>query len=119
MQKAFIVGGGVAMAAAIVGAFLPLVPQVPFAIAAAYLFSKGSPRLHSWTRRNKFFGRPIRDWEDHGVVRRRLKVLSTLAMAGASAIGHWQLTSPWAWIFDGCLLVSCVFLLTRREHAPP
>lgn len=109
------IAGGVFLAAAIVGMLLPLVPQVPFAILSAYLFSKGSPRLHAWIRNSKYLGPPVTDWEDHRVVRRNLKLVSTLAMLGGAAIGHWQLTSPWHWVLDGVLICAIVFVLTRRE----
>src|SRR5688572_15469404 len=89
-QKAYMAAGIVSVVIAIVGVFLPIVPQVPFAILAAYLFAKGSRRLHKWVRKNKYFGEPVRDWEDHHVVRPKLKAFSTLAMIGGGAMGHFK-----------------------------
>ncbi len=109
------VGGGLFLAAAIVGIFLPIVPQVPFAIIAAYMFSKGSPKLHRRIRRNKYLGPPVKDWEDHRVLRPKLKLFSTLAMIGGAAIGHWKVKAPWFWVLDGIFLLAIIFVLTRKS----
>ncbi len=114
-DKAFMVAGGLFFLAAIIGLFVPIVPQVPFAVIAAYFFSKGSPRLHRWIRNNKHLGPPVKDWEEHRVVRPKLKLVSTLAMLGGAAIGHWQLEAPWYWIIDGVFALSIVFMLTRKS----
>lgn len=116
-QKLFMVGGGVSLVLAIVGIFLPIVPQVPFAILAAILFSKGSDRLHKWVRENKYFGEPVRDWEDDRVVRPKLKIISSIMMVAGAAIGHWQLTLAWAIALDVVFLASIVFLVTRKSGA--
>lgn len=115
-QKAFMFGGGIALLLAIAGIFVPLVPQVPFALLAAVLFSKGSRRMHEWVRTNKYLGQPVRNWEDHRVVRTRLKIISSIMMVGGAAIGHWQLEQEWAWILDAVFLGCIVFLVTRPSH---
>ena len=63
-----------------VGAFLPVVPTVPFLILAAFFFSKGSPRLHRWLRARPLVGPVIVDWEDHRVIRPKAKLISSGAM---------------------------------------
>lgn len=39
----------------IIGILLPVVPQVPFFIAAAFCFSKGSKRIHKWICKTKIY----------------------------------------------------------------
>lgn len=107
--------GGFFLIAAIVGVFVPILPQVPFAIIAAFFFSKGSEQIHQWIRKSKFFGKPVIDWEDHRVIRTKLKVFSTLAMLGGAAFGHYKLGVPKAYILDGVFLLSIFFVLTRRS----
>jgi uncharacterized protein len=112
-------GGCVALGLAVVGVFLPIVPQVPFAILAAYLFSKSSRKLHKWTRDNKYLGPPVKDWEDHRVVRPKLKIFSCLAMAAGAVMGHFTLDKlGFAIGLDVIFAVAIAFVLTRRSKPP-
>jgi uncharacterized protein len=114
-EKLYMTAGAFALALAIIGVVLPIVPQVPFAILAAFFFSKGSPRIHQWIRKNKYMGRSVRDWEDHRVIRPNLKILSSLMLAGGAAFGHWKLSLTWAILLDVVFLASIVFVLTRKS----
>ncbi|MEX2473182.1 MAG: YbaN family protein [Gemmatimonadota bacterium] len=73
----WIVSGWLALALAVVGAFLPVIPTTPLVLVAAWCFSKGSERLHDWLLENRRFGPIVRDWERHRVIRTRAKVLAT------------------------------------------
>lgn len=106
------------LALAVIGIFIPILPQVPFAIAAAFFFSKGSRRLHKWIRKNKFLGQPVRDWEDHQVLRPKLKVISTLAMVGGAVMGHMKMLPIPAMILDAIFLACITFVLTRDSKPP-
>lgn len=59
------------------GIFLPILPTTPFAILAAWCFSKSSERWHQWLLNHKIFGPTIRDWERDGVINPRAKALAT------------------------------------------
>lgn len=117
-EKAFMAAGLVSLLLAIVGVFLPIVPQVPFAILSAYLFSKGSAKLHKWVRENKYFGKPVCDWEDHRVVRPKLKAFSTVAMIAGAAFGHFKLPLGWAIALDVVFLAAIIFVITRSSKPP-
>lgn len=43
----------------IVGLLIPVVPQVPFFLAAAFCFSKGSRRMNRWIRGTKIYRKYI------------------------------------------------------------
>lgn len=64
----------------VLGIFLPVLPTTPFALLAAYFFSKSSKKLHDWLLRQKHLGPLIQNWEDHGVIRPRAKILATVTM---------------------------------------
>jgi hypothetical protein len=74
--------GWCALGVGAVGVVVPLLPTTPFILLAALLFSKGSPELHEWLQNTRLAGRIIRDWEAHGVIRLRAKVISTVMMVG-------------------------------------
>lgn len=114
-KRSAMVLGAFFLILAFIGVFIPIVPQVPFAIIAAYFFSIGSPRIHLWMRHNKYFGKPIRDWEDFRIIRPKIKIIATVSMAVAAYLGHLKLDQAWAIAFDVIFAVAIVFVLTRRS----
>ena len=61
-----------------IGIFLPLLPTTPFVLLAAFCFSHGSTTLHRWLLTQKTFGPMIRDWNQHGIIRLRVKWTSAI-----------------------------------------
>jgi len=59
----------------IIGAFLPVLPTTPFLILSAFLFSKSSPRFHTWLLNLPLAGEGIKEWQEHKVIRPRAKIL--------------------------------------------
>lgn len=104
---------------ALIGVAIPIIPQVPFAIISAFFFSKGSPRIHLWMRMNKYFGKPVRDWEDHRVIRPKMKIIATLSMVMGAVIAHWKLDAPYPLILDVVFAASIIFVLTRKSRVLP
>lgn len=56
-----------------IGILLPLLPTTPFILLAAFCFSRGSITLHQWLLAQKTFGPLIRDWNQYGIIRLRVK----------------------------------------------
>ncbi len=112
----FMALGALFLVFAIIGVFIPIVPQVPFAIISAYFFSKGSARIHLWMRHNKFFGKSVRDWEDFKVIRPKMKIIATLSLLAGCLFAQWKLTSPNSLILQGIFMLSIVFVLTRKSQ---
>lgn len=73
----FLALGWICIVLAVIGIFLPLLPTTPFLILAAFLFSKGSEKLHGWLLNQKTFGPIIRDWHERGAINPKAKILST------------------------------------------
>ncbi len=69
--------GWTAIVLGVVGIFLPILPTTPFAILAAWCFSKSSEKWHQWLLNHKIFGPTIREWEKDGVINPRAKALAT------------------------------------------
>ena len=80
-KKVLLISAGyLSLLCGVIGAFLPIIPTTPFLILAAFFFSKGSTRMHQWLLSLPRFGPMIREWEEHGVIRVKAKVLSTLVI---------------------------------------
>jgi uncharacterized membrane protein YbaN (DUF454 family) len=76
----FLMLGWLCLILGFIGIFLPVLPTTPFALLAAYFFSKSSEKLHSWLLNQKHLGPLIRNWEKYGVIRMKAKILATITM---------------------------------------
>lgn len=83
------------LAIGVVGIVLPLLPTVPFVLAAAFCFSKGSPRLEAWLLSHPRFGPWILDWRTHHRVPRVAKVAATVTMLVSCSVSSLLLSFPW------------------------
>ena len=79
-RAVWLVFGLVSLLLGIIGVVLPLLPTTPFILLAAFCFSKGSGRLHTWLLNHRLFGQLIKDWQQYGVITLRVKLIATLSM---------------------------------------
>lgn len=104
------------LALGIVGAFVPVLPTVPFVLLAAWAAARSSPGLSYWLETHPRMGPMIRDWRHSGVVRRRAKWMASLMMA-ASAVAMALFVRPW-WLpamAGGIMVVVAAWLWQRPE----
>jgi uncharacterized membrane protein YbaN (DUF454 family) len=78
--------GFLATGCGIAGVVLPLVPTTPFLLLAAFAFARSSPRLHDWLVNHPRFGPPIADWQAHGAISRRTKLVAAAVMIATLAL---------------------------------
>lgn len=100
----------------IVGAFVPVMPTVPFILLSAFAASRGSTRLRRWLLAHPKFGSTIVEWEQAGTVRRRNKWIAT-AMMTASLVGMLVFAPVW-WLPAGVgaiMAITAVWLWLRPE----
>jgi uncharacterized membrane protein YbaN (DUF454 family) len=83
--------GTVSLVFALIGVVLPIIPTTPFVLLSAACYYKGSERLHGWLSRNELFGPIIRNYEEHGGMRKATKIKA--------------LTIMWAAVLTSALLV--------------
>lgn len=69
-------GGWVTVAIGSLGVVLPVLPTTPFFIAAAYCFSRSSPRFEAWVLGLPAVGPMVRDYRAGFGVPRRVKVVA-------------------------------------------
>lgn len=78
--------GFLATGCGIAGVVLPLVPTTPFLLLAAFAFARSSPRLHDWLVNHPRLGPPIADWQAHGAISRRTKLVAAVVMIATLAL---------------------------------
>jgi uncharacterized protein len=88
MKMVLVAVGWLCFAIGVAAIFVPLVPTTPFLILSAFLFSKGSPRLHQWMRAHPQVGPVIVNWEKNHSIPLYAKILAT-TLVSISATGMW------------------------------
>ena len=106
--------GWVALGLGVLGILVPLLPTTPFLILAAYLFSRGSERLHAWLLNHRVFGPPIENWRKYRAISTGAKRTALAAMALILVISVVADVPAWALAVQAVILAGvAVFLLTR------
>lgn len=112
---------GLCVLLGLVGLFLPVMPTVPFLIVAAWAASRSSPRLHRWLMNHPHFGRQLREWNEHGIVPRKAKWITSVMMA-CSAVSMLVIApSQWIPVVGGLIAGMAIVLawLWRRPERCP
>jgi uncharacterized membrane protein YbaN (DUF454 family) len=103
------------MALGLIGAFLPLLPTVPFLLLSAFCFARSSERLHDWLVSHRVFGPPIQNWRDRGAIGRRAKIFASASIL-ASFVPSVALGTIWIIAVQAAVLsLVAVFIWSRPE----
>lgn len=101
-----------------VGIFTPLLPTTPFLLLAVWCFVRSSEKAHAWIYRQPVLAKLLNDWQLHGAISRKSKILATIMIA-LSLSGVW-FTADSLWVLAGVtvfLLGVVIFILTRPEQS--
>ncbi|MDP2875029.1 MAG: YbaN family protein [Holophaga sp.] len=111
----WLLGGLICLVLALVGAFLPLLPTVPFLLLATACFARSSERLHRWLLTHPRFGNLIRAWHQEGriprPVKRRVTGIVTLTVPLAL---YFSRPSPWVWGLIAIVLIFALHFIWSR-----
>lgn len=117
-KSVYLAIGWVSLLLGLVGLALPVMPTVPFVLVAFWAFSQSSPRLSRRLLANPHFGPTLRNWLRYNAIPRRVKLLTTLMMAGGCVMS-WSLgVPPWALAAQVAICAAvAAYILTRPD--PP
>lgn len=115
----YFIVGWISLALGVLGIVLPLLPTTPFVLLSAFCFSKSSKRFHSWLLNHQVFGPLVKDWQRHGVIKLKAKILATVSMLLMVSISLYFVNIPAIYVFVILLMISgvLVFIWTRPSQA--
>ena len=80
-KKIYICVGLLAVGLGIIGAFLPLMPTVPFLLVALFCFERSSKKYHEMILNNKYFGKVLRDYYEGKGLTTSVKIKAILFLS--------------------------------------
>jgi len=83
VRALFFVAGVVALAFAVAGIFLPVLPTTPLVLLAAACFARSYRPFHEWLIAHRLFGPILREWHEHRSIPYRTKIFAISMMAVA------------------------------------
>lgn len=112
--------GWISLVLGVATLFVPLFPTTVFLLIALWALSQSSSRGYHWLRKHPRLGPSMREWDEHGVIAPRAKVL---AIAGlASSVGMFSYVNGGSWavpaIFGLAMLAVAVYIATRPSNRP-
>ena len=107
--------GFVAVALAAIGAFLPIMPTVPFLLVAVYFFARSSPELEQKILDHPHWGPQVRDWRERRAISRSSKTMAIGAMTIGVVFTWYTLGEPWYYVSLAILVVAGGWIATRNE----
>lgn len=115
MRMLYRVLGYIAVALGAIGAFLPIMPTVPFLLLAVYFFARSSPELEQKILDHPHWGPQVLDWRERRAISRRAKTMAIGAMATGAVVTYFTLGPPWYWVSVAILVIAGSWIATRNE----
>jgi len=110
----WLVTGLLAVVTGAIGAVVPLLPTTPFLLVAAFAFARSSERLTRWLHEHPRFGPLIDNWQRHGSIDRRSKLVAMIVIVATPIATLFTGAPAWAIGAQVAILAgSATFIMTR------
>ncbi|KRE12917.1 hypothetical protein ASE66_20775 [Bosea sp. Root483D1] len=112
----YLAAGWLCTVLGIIGLILPLMPGTIFLIAAAWCFSRSSPRFESWLVNHPWLGPQVVRWRQTGAIARRTKYVACGSMLLSFVILAASDAPPIAlWLSGAGLIAAGTYVASRPE----
>ncbi|MEM7685368.1 MAG: YbaN family protein [Paracoccaceae bacterium] len=118
MRTLWTIAGLTAFVLGAIGAFVPLLPTVPFMLLAAFCFARGSERFHLWLIEHPRFGPAIRDWQAHGAISPSGKRAAVIAICVTFMISVFIGLAPTILAIQAAVLGCVLAFILSRPSGP-
>ncbi len=100
--------GFIALAFGAVGAFIPIIPSVPFMLLAAFCFAKSSKKIHTWFTNTKLYKKNLEDYVNgKGMsVGAKIRIMSTVSAIMAVGFTVMMLKA----LYVPCIILAAVWV---------
>ena len=99
----YLIVGSLALAAGILGVFLPILPTTPFVLLAAWCFLRSSEKLYEWVINNETFGPTVLNFQQGKGITQKTRIRAIVMM--------WVTISVSAYFFVSNLYVIALMYL--------
>lgn len=120
VRLALAVLGWISLALGLITLFVPLFPTTIFLLLALWALSQSSSPGYRWLREHPRLGPSMREWDEHGVIAPRAKVLAVAGLASSVGVFGYFNDGAWAMpaIFGLVMLAVAVYIATRPSNRP-
>ncbi|MEE1876887.1 YbaN family protein [Altererythrobacter litoralis] len=115
MRPLYAAGGIIAVGLAALGAFLPIMPTVPFLLVAVFCFARSNPAWEQRILDHPYWGPQVKDWQERRAIARPAKLAAITAMSAGVVFTWATLGHPWYLISIAILVVAGSWIATRNE----
>lgn len=115
MRPLFLAGGIISVALGAIGAFLPIMPTVPFLLLAVFCFARSNPAWEQKILDHPHWGPQVREWRERRAIPRRAKVMAVGAMSAGAVFTWFTLGVPWVYLSLAILCICGTWIATRNE----
>jgi len=115
MRRLYFASGLLFTGLGALGAFLPLLPTVPFLLLAVFCFARSNKEWEQRILDHPKWGPMVSDWRERKAIPRRAKIVSIATIAAGVGVTWFTLGHPWVWISVAVLAISGSWIATRNE----
>lgn len=115
MRSLYLAAGLLSVGLGAIGAFLPIMPTVPFLLLAVFFFARSNPDWEQKILDHPHWGPQVLDWRERKAISRRSKIMAIGAMSVGVGFTWYSLGAPWVYISVAILVISGSWIATRNE----